>query len=861
MFASLGLRAKIMGAFGVLIFMLIAIVVISAFYLNSSDNYFDDYLGLTLESSQVVEIGEISEQMRNTAFRYRAVRDNSLLEGIDQYYPQFRAGVDQLREMTDDEEVLAELDGIGEEITTYVDSLSLGALLYDTALEKYRDEIVPAVDALEQRLIELDKQAAAAGQNEVLSSLIDVQRANLRMVLSYNRYLGTFDDAFVGDISSSFEGVSEQLQRITETFPDRGQAVLDEMASLHEMLLDNVATNREVLLIETEDLDTLGPDIADRLSAVMDVLSERQSALGDEATAKVERGLWIAIIVGVLSVIGAMVISLIMANALLRPIQAMIATLKSVRDRLDFSERAVVSGNDEIADAGNALNSLLDNLQSSIDAVESGCTELAQGNLENRIERELGGDLGRLKTAVNDCSERVAASMGQLANTMDALAAGKFDVEVATDEPGAYGDILQRAKGMAEALHSAMAGIGAVMKKMQAGEFGARVEAELPGDLNSLKQRINLSMEGVENGMNALSWSISALASGDLTKSMNGEFNGQMAELQSDFNASLSQLEQLVKQALTTSGEVETGASEVMSGSQDLSDRTQRQSASLEETAASMEEMTSTVKQSTDNAEQADRLAGEALEQTQSGKSVMERTTDAMTQIRQASDKIEEITSLIDSIAFQTNLLALNAAVEAARAGDQGRGFAVVASEVRSLAQKSADAARDIKGLIDNSSAQIKSGTDLVAQSAESLQDINAVVAKVRGMISEIAAASREQSAGIEQVNQAVTHMDEITQQNAALVEQTSAASESMTHRSKQLNELMGRFTVSGLDTANDASETMAEQAVEAEEAPEDQRPRLAAPGASNARAASRATKEPSVSKPVADDNDDWDEF
>jgi methyl-accepting chemotaxis protein len=231
-------------------------------------------------------------------------------------------------------------------------------------------------------------------------------------------------------------------------------------------------------------------------------------------------------------------------------------------------------------------------------------------------------------------------------------------------------------------------------------------------------------------------------------------------------------------------------------GNANLSQRTEQQSSSLEETASSMEEMTATVKQNADNASQANQLAVAARDQAEKGGSVVGNAVRAMSGINDSSKKIADIIGVIDEIAFQTNLLALNAAVEAARAGEQGRGFAVVATEVRSLAGRSATAAKEIKALIQDSVRKVHEGSALVTQSGQMLELIVASVKKVTDIVGEIAAASREQSSGIEQVNKAVMQMDEMTQQNAALVEQSTAASQSMAEQARALSQTMERYRV-----------------------------------------------------------------
>ncbi|WP_299261997.1 methyl-accepting chemotaxis protein [uncultured Kushneria sp.] len=290
----------------------------------------------------------------------------------------------------------------------------------------------------------------------------------------------------------------------------------------------------------------------------------------------------------------------------------------------------------------------------------------------------------------------------------------------------------------------------------------------------------------------------SAIAGGDLNNRIEIKGRDEFAGLLQSLGNMQNQLARVVDDVRVNAESVGSASSQIASGNDDLSRRTQEQAASLEETAASMEEMTSTVKQNADNAAQANQLALNVRQQASEGSDVVTQTTRAMNEISTSSQKIAEIVGLIDSIAFQTNLLALNAAVEAARAGEQGRGFAVVASEVRTLSSRSADAAREIKMLVNDSVAKVANGSELVTRSGQTLGGIVESINKMTDIVAEIAAASREQSTGIDQVNQAISQMDSVTQQNAALVEEAAAASRSMEQSARVLREQVAFFKVSG---------------------------------------------------------------
>lgn len=299
---------------------------------------------------------------------------------------------------------------------------------------------------------------------------------------------------------------------------------------------------------------------------------------------------------------------------------------------------------------------------------------------------------------------------------------------------------------------------------------------------------------------------LGALAQGDLTDRMTNACEGELNQIKTSINTAAQKLTQTITAVREAVVSVSASAEQITKGNEDLSQRTSEQASSLEETSASMEEMTSTVKQNADNAKQANQLAAAARETADKGGAVTTRAVEAMGAINQSSKKIADIITVIDEIAFQTNLLALNAAVEAARAGEHGRGFAVVAAEVRNLAQRSATAAKEIKGLINESIQRVTDGSDLVNQAGKTLGEIVASVKRVSDIIAEISAASQEQASGIEQVNKAIMQMDETTQQNAALVEETTSASQSM---KVQAQELMRQVAIFTLDRSQETQAAM----------------------------------------------------
>ncbi|AXF04262.1 methyl-accepting chemotaxis protein [Paraburkholderia hospita] len=313
----------------------------------------------------------------------------------------------------------------------------------------------------------------------------------------------------------------------------------------------------------------------------------------------------------------------------------------------------------------------------------------------------------------------------------------------------------------------------------------------------ALGSRLTAPLRQLSNSMQDI-----ASGDGDLTRRLPVGSNDEVGVLAEQFNAFVEKLNGVLLDIRDSSALLRTATGEISTGNADLSARTEQQAAALEETAASMEELTAAVKQNAESARQASTLASDASDVARRSHEAVERVVSTMTDISQSSNRIADITGIIEGIAFQTNILALNAAVESARAGEHGRGFAVVASEVRSLAQRSSSAAKEIKELIGASVDRIRDGSSLAGEAGETMTEVTRAVGQVTAIMSEIAAASEEQSRGIAQVNLAITQMDDVTQQNAALVEQAAAASRSLEDQGRQLDESVAAFRLKSATAA-----------------------------------------------------------
>ncbi|QEO26650.1 methyl-accepting chemotaxis protein [Xanthomonas translucens] len=513
------------------------------------------------------------------------------------------------------------------------------------------------------------------------------------------------------------------------------------------------------------------------------------------------RGKWSVLIGSLIAVLVAIGMGLVIRRQLVKRMGQAI----SVAD-------AIASGNLDNAidtqsrdETGRLLISM-HKMQSQLQSVLAAQNEMAQrhdaGQISYRMDaKAFPGQYGRMVHDSNELAGSHIAVKLRLAQIMGRYAIGDFSEDM-DRLPGEKAVLTETMDTVKQNLTAMNREIGQLATAAAAGDFSVRGDAQrFQYDFRAMVDSLNQLMATADGNLESLSTLLQAIAAGDLTARMHGEFQGVFATMRDDANATSEQLAAIVGRIQTAAMSINSAASEIATGNDDLSRRTEQQAASLEETAASMEELTSTVKQNAEHARQANQLAVGAASVASQGGDVVGQVVSTMSGIETSSKKIADIISVIDGIAFQTNILALNAAVEAARAGEQGRGFAVVASEVRTLAQRSAGAAKEIKSLIDDSVSQVANGSALVRQAGQTMTEIVSSVQRVTDIMGEISAASQEQYAGIEQVNQTVTQMDEATQQNAALVEEATAAARSMEDQARQLTETVALFKIDDAPT------------------------------------------------------------
>ncbi|GAB3313039.1 methyl-accepting chemotaxis protein [Luteimonas notoginsengisoli] len=600
-------------------------------------------------------------------------------------------------------------------------------------------------------------------------------------------------DFLRGRIELELENAQERMPSLANGIGARmraTQALVDKQNKLiQERVLDAETMSLPVGAMAARD-DTTRLAMAALLRSAT---SSLDAAAGAQIASLRQRA-WLTLLVVAL----VLVLSAYLFLGFSRSTRASLRIIQGAAEQLaagQFPDSVRVHSHDELRDIAGSLQSAVDALRGFAGAQRALFEAHQSGETDERLD-----------------ASAFPGSFGEMADEINTLVASHIDANLRVIEiVGEYarGDLrrdIERYPGKKAQVTAAVDAVKAGMQAVNA-ELKALVDAAVAGDFRQrgdaqrfefvyreMVESLNALMASADRGLTDIGALLAEVAEGNLTRRADADLPGQFGLLASSANDTVQRLAQVVGGIRKGSDAISTAAGEIATGNQDLSQRTEQQAASLEETASSMEELTSTVRQTADNARQANQLAAGAVEVAEQGGAVVGSVVETMSAIHASSRRIFDIIGVIDGIAFQTNILALNAAVEAARAGEQGRGFAVVATEVRSLAQRSANAAKEIKQLITDSVDKVEHGNVLVDRAGKTMGEIVSSVKRVTDIIADISAASQEQSTGIEQVNQAITQMDEGTQQNAALVEEATAAATSMEQQARELAQAVAVF-------------------------------------------------------------------
>jgi methyl-accepting chemotaxis protein len=670
-------------------------------------------------------------------------------------------------------------------LTFVIDIADSSNLMLDPELDSYS-----LMDAFVTRLPESSEAAGQArvfGIAMVAQRLVDVEaKANMLVLLA------TVENSQAGTITDI-----EKAARQNPTFNGLVETGKRQLASLAEF----VKTTRTQVLgagisvspgdyyaIATRAIDDSFQFDASVAAALDDLLAKRvQNQTAHKWTLLTGAGL--ALMIAGYLLIGFYVV----VNSGLR--QAI--EVSSAVARGEFEIEIAIAHRDEVAELLGTMKAMVQTL-SEFQTAQSAIVRLHEaGEIDAQMPVEqFTGSYRTMAVSLNELAAGHLTVQQRMAEIIARYGRGDFSQDM-DRLPGKRARMTQAMDGVKTNLIAVKDEIAKMASAAARGDFSVRGEAgRFQYTFGEIAATLDQLMEVADRGLNEVARVLAALANGDLTESITNDYAGTFGRLKDDANLTVEQLKGIVGEILQVTETINLVAKEISSGSTDLSSRTEEQAASLEETAASMETLTATVKQNAKNAWQANQLAIGASDAAVKGGNVFHHVVETMSSIDASSKKIVDIISVIDGIAFQTNILALNAAVEAARAGEQGKGFAVVASEVRSLAQRSAAAAKEIKTLIADSVEKVGTGSKFVDAARETMAEIVQAVKRVTDIMADITAASADQSSDIDQVNQAIVQMDRTTQQNATLVEQGAAAAKSMTEQAQGLARTVGLFNI-----------------------------------------------------------------
>ncbi|MBP2300152.1 methyl-accepting chemotaxis protein [Azospirillum picis] len=829
---DMGISKRLWLGFGLLLLLIAAQTAAGMFGLD----------GLSRHVDAVMRTGNLAVFAKDLESRLGAER-LSAREYVDLGTPEALARLQQQRAQFD--AVLAERK-TGLSSSPHAAAFNeLAALhgVYHDRFEAVRESRTQAAKALHERMDPLGARvtraietvaaaAAASGDKDAAISAQEAEKHWTMVRFAANRALGLRDPAAAPQVDDQGKELSGHLAELTAAF--RGNPAL--MATLRDIdaqatdyraaFRDAVAANR----LADERIAEVGSVAAGLVQAIDGIVAAVQgsaAAIDTEAERQAAFTSRLVLGIGVLSLL----VGAVAANRIAASIIGPVTGIRRVMAELTGGKLAVAvphtAQQDELGDMARAVAAFKDEaveaLRSRI-ALEQVSANIMMADTDARIIYANESILAMfrhaeadIRKAMPDFDSRMLVGrsfdsfhrdpghqrhlLSGLTQTHRGLAktGGRTFQVIANPVVSRQGERLGTViewRDLTEEL-AVEAEIGAVVENAVRGDFSHRIALDgKTGFSRLVSEGINRLAGNVAAVTEELATVLGSLSQGDLTRRIDKQYEGVFQRLKDDFNGTVAHLSEIVRRIDKATTSIAVASREVAEGSMDLSERTEQQASSLEETAASMEQLAATVRSNADNAQQVNGYATEARAAASRGGEVATSAVEAMRRIEKSSQKIAEIIGVIDEIAFQTNLLALNAAVEAARAGDAGRGFAVVAQEVRQLAQRSAQASKEIKTLILDSGGQVREGVELVRSAGGALTEIVTGIGRVADLVSEIARATTEQASGLDEVNIAISQMDEMTQKNAALVEESTAAARSLEEQADQLRGQMTFFTL-----------------------------------------------------------------
>ena len=735
------IKSRLFGGFGLLVVLILGLVAYAITKFGAIETNVGKMNALAENSSRALEIETYLEKMRRSSLRYAYDFDEPSLKENGEVAASAIATLDAAAKATLSEErrrtYLALQDAIRATQKDVQELADTAKVMHaeQNKLVTTGDDLTRQANALIGKIRTSNNQSLTIAAEHLNGDLLAVRVANWRTQATHDlKGLTTLKEA----VSKATESIAS-LER-AEIAPDVRalvgpvKTVLADYAQTTESVVTHAAKVGDVYI------KTIAPKVREMQATIEKAKASLQSDFGNTRSAVEELTASTILnqkIVAGFAALFACLIAYLIARSVSNPITALTGAM-----------RELAGGNFSVVLPGLGRKDEIGDIAKAVEDFKVKAAEKAQHEAQQKAEQDRQAE-----------SERQAA-MARMADEFQAA-------------------------------------VGSIVQAAVAGDFSRRVELQgKTGLVLNVGTMINTLCDNVAGVTNDLAEMLGALSQGDLTRRMTAEYQGRFATLKDDANATAEKIGSTITEIKRSAREVTSASAEISASTTDLSQRTEEQAASLEETSASMEEMAATVKKNAESAQRANQSATATRDVADRGGRVVAKAVEAMARIEESSRKISDIIGVIDEIARQTNLLALNAAVEAARAGEAGRGFAVVASEVRSLAQRSSQAAKDITDLIMNSNGQVKDGVELVNQAGSALTEIVSSIREVAQIVADIAAASAEQSSGIDQVNKALSQMDQVTQQNSALVEENAATAKTLEHQSTAMDSRVAFFQV-----------------------------------------------------------------
>jgi methyl-accepting chemotaxis protein len=673
-------------------------------------------------------------------------------------------------------------------LVSIVSMLSIGSVFiyadYDRYQKKTNEEHIRALtEDLVKVRSDINAINAAAYKSLVMSSLGFSEKAVQELVTQQLALIQQLIPAMEQILAHANEQQKPEINNIIKNIQSYNKSV----SSVFDMVTSDATYGTQLMGSAEREFNKAREGI----QTFYDQTVAYNQQIDDDLVQSDRRNFYLILATSALAMLAILSFSIGVIRRISKRSRHIVDAIAHLEETGNFNATVSLDGNDEFTQIGQSVNHLISGASRAIHETNTVVSAIASGDFNQRVAGNYIGDLNALKQGVNASAASVSFTMSELQKVMEALGSGNLGLRMDDKVETAYRNMVESAL---TGINNIIRQTNLVMSKALKGDFSHRIDCHACGDFEVLKDSINNMVEGLDAIINDVNNVMTTRATGDLTQRVNAPCEGKLLELKEAINNSGLRLGNTVEQINLSATAVLTIAQQVDQQSQELTSRIQGQAAALEQTNATMQQMSGSVKDNAHHSHEAASLAEEVQQKTRTGTQVMQQTIDAMSQIREANHKISTIVSLIDSIAFQTNLLALNAAVEAARAGEHGRGFAVVASEVRALAGKSAEAAQEIKTLIEEGVQRIETGTQLADKSGEMLQSISQQIEQVSQTITVIAKATDEQANSLLQTSQAINDIDRMTQENATLVTNTSEAASAMTQQSEQMRSVISFF-------------------------------------------------------------------